>query len=311
MWQRMADTNSCEKRRIGMGADAATMSSMKKLTGILMGAVTACALGAAASAQSPGATGSLEFSAFVSPTEAKPEPVRNFTFYLLTKSYEDIRKEVETKNGAPDREKFIGELKLSPELREWLKAHEVMDLTMPGLDKLLTADDVLHVPEFLLAYQRSNSGGVTNRIPKPKYRDADKTEHPEKYEKEHQEYLNSLKKFIQANPMTMAGMELELDGINPARKWAEIQNNFKKRVRQQAPMQAQTKYLAAKVDTDLEGRASLPRLPAGNYWLSTLDLQAGAGDSRLRWDVPVTIDAGKTTRIELTNLNATEADKAP
>src|SRR5262249_4166210 len=233
------------------------------------------------------------------------------TFYLLTKSYQDIKKEVEIKNGAPDRDKFIEELKLSPELRKWLKAHDVLDLTMPGLDKQLTADDVLHIPEFLLAYQRSNSGGVTNNISKPKYREADKTEHPEKYEKEHQEYLNALKKFIQANPMTMAGMELELDGINPAKKWAEAQNSFKKRVRQQAPMQAQTKYLAAKVDTNLEGWANLLRLSAGNYWLSTLDLQAGAGDSRLRWDVPISIEAGKTTRIELTNLNATDADKAP
>jgi len=51
------------------------------------------------------------------------------------------------------------------------------------------------------------------------------------------------------------------------------------------------------------------RLPAGNYWLSTLDLEAGAGDSRLIWDVPVTIQAGQTTRIELTNLNSTEALK--
>jgi hypothetical protein len=285
---------------------------MRTAKGILMGVLAACATPATGvRAQSPPGTGALEFSAYVSPTAAKPEPVRDFTFYLLTKSFDEIKKEVEAKNGVPDREKFIEGLKLSPELRDWLKAHDVLDLTLPGLDKLLTADDVLHVPEFLLAYQRSNSGGVTNRIPKPKYRDADKTERPEKYEKEHQDYLNALKKFIQANPMTMAGMELEMDGINPARKWAEVQNTFRKRVRQQAPMQAQTKYLAAKVDTSLEGVASISRLPAGNYWLSTLDLEAGAGDSRLKWDVPITIGAGMTTRIELTNLNATDTDRAP
>ena len=81
------------------------------------------------------------------------------------------------------------------------------------------------------------------------------------------------------------------------------------KVRQQAPMRAQTKYLAVRVDTNLEGTARAARLPAGNYWLSTLDLEAGAGDSRLRWDVPVTIQAGQTTRIELTNLNSTEALK--
>jgi len=285
------------------------MNCMRKLIGILAGACAIFTVGARA--QSPTETGALEFSAYASPTAAKPEPVRDFTFYVLTKSFEDIRKEVEAKNVAPDREKFIEGLKLSSELRDWLKAHDILDLTMPGLDKLLTPEDVIHVPEFLLAYQRSNSGGVTKGIPKPKYKDADKTEHPEKYEKDRQDYLITLKKFIQANPMTMAGMELEMDGINPAKKWAEAQNNFKKRVKQQAPMQAQTKYLAAKVDTNLEGLASLSRLPAGSYWLSTLDFEAGAGDSRLKWDLPITIENGKTTRIELTNLNATYADKAP
>ena len=235
--------------------------------------------------------------------------MRDFTFYLLTKSFEEIKHEIEEKNGAPSREKFIATLKLSPELKEWMKAHDILDLTMPGLDKMLTAEDILGVPELLLAYQRSNSGGVTSGIPKPKYRDADKTERPERYEKEHQEYLTALKKFIQSHPETVAGIELELDGINPGRKWAEAQNGYKKRVRQQAPMQAQTKYLVKRVDTSLEGTARVPRLPAGKYWVSTLDLEAGAGDSRLIWDVPVTIQAGQTTQIELTNLNSTEAIK--
>ncbi len=274
-----------------------------------MGLVSACAIAATAQAQEQARTGTLEFTAYVSPSGAKPEPVRDFTFYLLTKSFEEIKHEIEEKNGAPNREKFIATLKLSPELKEWMKAHDILDLTMPGLDKLLTAEDILGVPELLLAYQRSNSGGVTSGIPKPKYRDADKTERPERYEKEHQEYLTALKKFIQSHPETVAGIELELDGINPGRKWAEAQNGYKKRVRQQAPMQAQTKYLVKRVDTSLEGTARVPRLPAGKYWVSTLDLEAGAGDSRLIWDVPVTIQAGQTTQIELTNLNSTEAIK--
>jgi hypothetical protein len=48
---------------------------------------------------------------------------------------------------------------------------------------MLKADDIIHTPEFLAAYQRSNGGGVTNGLPRPKYKDADKTDHPEKYEK--------------------------------------------------------------------------------------------------------------------------------
>jgi len=107
----------------------------------------------AALAQS--ATGSLELAARISPTAARPEPVRQFTFYVLTKSYAEIVKEVEGDNAALSREKFIDGLKLSPELKEWLKAHDVFDLTMPGVDRLVTPDDILRVPEFLSAYQRS------------------------------------------------------------------------------------------------------------------------------------------------------------
>jgi hypothetical protein len=275
---------------------------MRKLC--VLAAVLCLATASRVTAQ--GGTGALEFTAKVTPTAAKPEPVRDFTFYVLTKSYEDIVKDLDEREGPPSREKFIDNLKISPELREWLHKHDVMDITLPGFDKLLTPDDVLHVPEFLLAYERSNSGGVTNGIPKPKYRDADKTEHPERYEKQKQEYLSTLKKFIQAHPETVSGMELELDGVNPARKWAEAQNSHRKRVQQLAPTQAQTTYLAARVDTDLDGHGQIQGLPPGNYWISSLGLTAAAGDARLQWDLPVKIEAGRTVRIELTNLNATD-----
>jgi hypothetical protein len=257
--------------------------------------------------QAQNANGALEFAARVTPTAARPEPVRQFTFYILTKSYEEIAKDVEAQDALPSRDHFIDELKVSAELKAWLKAHDIMDLTMPGLDKAVTPDDVIHVPEFLLAYQRSNSGGVTNGIPKPKYTEADKTEHPEKYEKQHQEYLAALKKFIVAHPETESGMELELDGVNPQRKWAKLESDQKKRVRRMAPEIAQTKFLVATADTDLEGRGRVANLAAGTYWISSLNLDANAGDMRVRWDVPVTIQAGQTARLNLTNLNAVDA----
>jgi hypothetical protein len=182
-----------------------------------------------------------------------------------------------------------------------------MDLTEPDLDKLLTPDDVLTIPEFLLAYQRSNSGGVTSGFPKAKYTDKDKTDHPEKYEKLKQDYLAAMKKFIRAHPESVSGVELELDGVNPQRKWAVIQNDRRKRVQRMAPDIAQLKFLAAKTDTDLEGRASISGLPPGRYWISTLNLDANAGDLRVRWDVPVDVAAGQTTRLELSNLNSVES----
>jgi hypothetical protein len=263
-----------------------------------------------AGAQSP--NGALDLMARVSPTAARPEPVRQFTFYVLTKSYTEITKDVEAQDVVPSREKFIDDLKISPELKEWLRAHDVMDLTAPNTDRLITPDDILHVPEFLLAYQRTNSGGVTPGIPKPKYADADKAQNPARYEKQHEEYFAALKKFIHTHPESESGMEMELTGVNPQAKWAQIQAEHKKRVLRLAPEVAQTKYLAAQTDTDLEGRASIANLPAGNYWVSTLNLDAGAGDTRVKWDVPVSIQSGRTSRIELTNLNATdERSSAP
>src|ERR1700719_1721445 len=273
---------------------------MRKMLAIFVWVVV-CAMNGA---RGQSATGTLEFVARITPTAARPEPVREFTVYGVKKKISEIAKGVEAQNAIQTRDKFIEGLKLSPELKEWQKAHEVFDLTKPDLDRLITADDILHVPEFLLAYQRSNSGGVTTGIPNAKYVDADKTAHPERYNKQLQEYFAALKKFIQNNPSTVSGIELELTGVNPEPQWAQIQAEHRRRVLRMAPEFAQTKYLVGRADTDLDGRGALAGLAAGKYWISTLNLDANAGDTRLGWDVPVTIRAGQTTRIEVTNLNA-------
>lgn len=253
------------------------------------------------------ATGSIDFTARIAPTAARPEPVRQFTFYVLTKSYAEIAKEVAAKDELPGRDNFIDGLKISPELKAWLKNHDIMDLTTPDVDKLISADDVITVPEFLTAYQKSNSGGVTNGLPKPKFNDAIKEKDPDKYEKMKKDYYAALKKFIQANPSTVAGVELELDGVNPQRKWAQLHADQKRRVTRMAPEVAQNKYLAGKADTDLDGHGVVTGLVAGQYWISTLNLDADAGDERLRWDVPVKVQEGQSTRLQLTNLNARDA----
>lgn len=280
---------------------------MRKSTALAV-AMAACGLwlAGAVPAQTTPATGTLELTARVTPTAARSEPVRQFTFYVLTKSYTEIMKEVEEKEGTLSRDAFIDELKISPELREWLKGHDIMDLTSLDLDKKISPEDVIHVPEFLLAYQRSNSGGVTSGMPQPKFAEADKQAHPEKYEKQRQDYLASLKKFIQSRPETVSGVEQELEGVNPQRKWVALQSERRRRVQRVAPDVAQIQYLAAKADTDLEGRASIYGLAPGNYWISSINLDARAGDTRVRWDVPITVEPGKTTRIELSNLNSTD-----
>jgi hypothetical protein len=263
-----------------------------------------CALPFVSGALAQGDLGALDITARITPTGARPEPVRQFTFYLLTKSYSDIVKEVEEKDPIPPRDQFIEGLKVSAELRTWLKGHDVLDLSQPDLDKLLTPDDVLNVPEFMSAYQRSNSGGVTQGMPQPKYTQIDQTEHPEKYEKLKQDYLVALKKFVRQHPTTISGIEIELEGVNPQHKWATLQNDRRKRVARMAPEIAQVKFLAGKADTDLEGRASVSGLTPGDYWISSLNLDANSGDMRVRWDVPVKIERGKTVRLDLSNLNS-------
>lgn len=279
---------------------------MRKITAPFVLALL-CSLSCSSGAPAQSEKGAIELNARITPTAARPEPVRQFTFYLLTRSYEDVVRDIGAQNILPPRNDFIDTLKISKELKTWLKAHDILDLTMPGLDKAVTADDIITVPEFLLAYQHSNSGGVTNGIPKPKYKDADKIDHPDRYKKDYQDYINALKHFIQAHPETVSGMELELTAINPQTKWARIESDKRNAIQRKAPDVAQTKYLVAKVDTDLEGHAALSGLPPGNFWISTLNLDADAGDARLRWDVPVTIEPGHTTRVDLTNLNAIDA----
>src|SRR6266436_3734351 len=91
-------------------------------------------------ARAQGDSGALEITARITPTGARSEPVRQFTLYILTKSYSDIVKEVEEKDPVQARDQFIDGLKVSPELRKWLKDHDTLDLMEPGLDKLLTPE---------------------------------------------------------------------------------------------------------------------------------------------------------------------------
>ncbi|HYW66307.1 MAG TPA: hypothetical protein VFB10_06330 [Candidatus Dormibacteraeota bacterium] len=252
-------------------------------------------------------TGTLDVTVHITPTGARPEPVRQFTLYILTKSYADIVKEVEGNDELPTREAFIDNLKCTPQLKKWLKAHDVMDLTMPDFDKLVTPVEIMEVPEFLAAYQRSNSGGVTSGMPTPKFREADRETNPEKYNKQKQEYITALKKFVETHPSTITGMELELGGVNPKYQWDKLRADHKKKIAQLAPDIAQTKYLAAKADTDIDGRVTVSGLAPGTYWASSLNMDAASGDRRLNWDVAAKVQAGQTTRLELSNVNGIDA----
>src|SRR6266852_8428225 len=129
---------------------------MRKAAVFIVG-VALCAFSFVSGARAQGNFGALEITARITPTGARPEPVRQFTFYILTKSYSDIVKEIEQKDPVPPRDEFIDGLKVSPELRAWLKGHDILDLTMPDVDKAISPDDIIQISEFLLAYQRAKS----------------------------------------------------------------------------------------------------------------------------------------------------------
>src|SRR5258708_19726938 len=230
-----------------------------------------------------GAPGTLDLPGRTSPRGARPEPVRQFTFYILTKSYADILKEPANQFPLAEREEFINNLKISPELKAWMKEHAVIDLTAPDMDKLITPEDVMNIPEFFAGYERSNSGGVTAGLPMPKYREADAEANPAKYFKLKQEYMSATKKFVESHRSTISVMKTYLCAVNPKYKWDKALQHHNHKVAQLAPDLAQTKYLAAKGDTDLHGHLIIRGLPAGNYWVSSLGLDSAAGDRRLIW----------------------------
>ena len=100
--------------------------------------VAFCLSGGALAQSAANETGALQFTARITPTAARPEPVRQFTFYILSKSYAAVSEEVEATDVVPPRDQFIDDLKVSPELKEWLKAPRDSGSDDAGLDKALT-----------------------------------------------------------------------------------------------------------------------------------------------------------------------------
>lgn len=260
-------------------------------------------LALAAGAQNGSPTGSIEFVARVAPSGARPEPMREMTFYLLRKSLADIQKEVEETETKPDLNQFIAGLEVSKKLKAWMKTQRTVSLAGSDFVRRLKPADVLNVPEFYDAYLKRNAGQADIVFPAPKYRERDRERNPEKYERQRQEYREALRKYMENNPQSIDGIEASFEEINPGPLWAQKESESRRRMRTHAVELAQTRYLAAKTDTDLDGRGLLTGLLPGTYWLGTLDTEAVAGDTRLRWDAPVKVQAGQTARVELSNLN--------
>jgi hypothetical protein len=249
-------------------------------------------------------TGSVEFTAQVAATDGRPEPVRQLTFYLLRKSLDDIRQEALQLEPPPDLDNFVDSLTVSTKLKEWMKKNHTVELRGKNLAKSLSADDVIDVPEFYNAYMLRNSGYEGNGFPKPKFKLKDEVSNPAKFKEEKAEYKEAVRKFAGTAPESIQGIETELIDVDPSVKWDQITGDQRRRLEKRTVDLAQTRYLAAQTDTNLDGRGRFAALAPGKYWINILGMQAMSGDVRLRWDFPVAVRAGESARVELSNLNA-------
>lgn len=255
--------------------------------------------------QTSAQTGVLEINARVSPSGGHPEPARGITIYLLRKSYDAIQKEADAAEPLPEMDEFIAKLELSPQLKAWMVRHQMVELSGEAFPKAISPDDVLDIPEFKKAYMDRNAGDRTVSLPQPKAREADKQKHPEKYQQAVQDYLTAFKLFVAANPDTLTSMYVALEEKDPGHRWKKILADRNARVHRHALELAQVQYLAGQTDTDLEGHGRIDRVAPGDYWLSTLDNEAIAGDAYIRWDMPVHVSAGRSSA-DLSNVNGME-----
>jgi hypothetical protein len=263
-------------------------------------------MGPQAAAQSS----TIQFVAKATPSSGTDEPVRGITFYLLRKSFDDIGKEAAVTYPLVAMDAFIDKLDVSKELKAWMKKNHWVNLAGEDFIKKLSVDDVMNVPEFHKAYVDRMSGDQTVAFPKPKYTPALKKKNPEKYDEEVKQYQVAIRAFLVLNPKSTDGIDLSLEEANPGHKWDAINASSAAELHRHTIDLAKSKYLVARTETDLEGQGLLRGIAPGTYWLSTLDIVAQAGDARQKWDVPVTVPAGKTTYVALSNINAVQPPHA-
>jgi hypothetical protein len=248
--------------------------------------------------------GSIEFVAKATPSEGAEEPVRGFPFYLLSKSFEDINREADHDFPSPDMNAFIATLDVSPELKAWMKKNQWVVLSGDEFIHKVHTDDVMNVPEFYHSYTEREAGDKSANFPKPKFKPEEQTKKPEKYKAEVEEYHQAIRQYAQSFPDSVDGIDIELEQVNPQWKWNELLGKWKRERHARVVTLAQSKYLVARVETDLQGQGFVRQVSPGNYWLSTLEVSATVGDAHSQWDVPVSVRPGQTAYLSLSNANA-------
>jgi hypothetical protein len=253
--------------------------------------------------------GSIEFVAHATPSGGLEEPVRGFPFYLLSKSFQEIEKEADADDPKPDLNQFIDKLdssSYSPQFKAWMKKNQFVTLAGDDFIRKLHPADVMDIPEIFSAYMNRNAGDQSADFPKSKVKASDKIKNPAKYEKATADYMETIRHYIEQHPQSVDGIDLNLAEIDPGPKWDALLGRRAPEIHRRTLDLAQSKYLVARTQSNLQGQGFLRDVPPGNYWISTLDVAADVGDARPRWDVPVTVVPGQTEYVALSNVNSTQ-----
>jgi hypothetical protein len=289
-------------------APSVTMATMKRILCLIFVLLAVMAFAAPRAAAQ---TGSIEFVARATPSGGLEEPVRGFPFYVLTKSFEDISKEADAEYPKPDMDAYIDRLDVSDELKAWMKKNQWVMLSGEDFIHKLHTADIMNVPEFYKAYLERNAETDTLDFPKPKYKPSDKIKDPTKFEKLSSEYKDAVRHYVDENPQSIDGIDLSLEQNDPSRKWNDLEGKRVPQIQHKALELAQSRYLVARTETNLQGQGFLRGVAVGRYWLSTLDVAATVGDARPRWDVPLEVRAGNATYVVLSNVNAVQPAPPP
>jgi hypothetical protein len=258
--------------------------------------------------QAAAQNGNIEFVAHVTPSSGIEEPVRGFPFFLLSRSYEQISREASAAFPKPDMDAFIDKLTVGPELKAWMKKNHCVTLSGEDFIHLLKTPAVMDTPEFFTAYLARNADTGTVGFPKPKYKPTDKTKEPAKYDKLYAEYREAIRNYMDMNPDSIDGIDIDLQDLNPGPKWNVEEAKRLPQIHQMVLQLSQSKYLVAQTQTNLQGEGFFHGVAPGNYWLTSLDVTANVGDARSRWDTPVTVRTGDTAYMALSNVNAVQPE---